>query len=49
VKHEEFYESLQRGKDEANRCVENSLFKRANGFHYETEKVFGRASQARAG
>jgi hypothetical protein len=39
VKHEEFYEALQRGKDEANRCVENSLFKRANGFHYETEKV----------
>jgi hypothetical protein len=39
VKKEEFYESLQRGKDEANRCVENSLFKRANGFHYETEKV----------
>jgi hypothetical protein len=24
----------------ANRCVENSLFKRANGFYYETEKVF---------
>jgi hypothetical protein len=27
-------------KYEANRCVENSLFKRANGFYYETEKVF---------
>jgi len=39
LKHEEFAEALKRTKDEANAIVEASLYKRANGFYYETERV----------
>jgi hypothetical protein len=39
LKHEEFVEALRRTKDEANAIVEASLYKRPNGFHYETERV----------
>jgi hypothetical protein len=39
LKHEEFAEALRRTKNEANAIVEASLYKRANGFHYETERV----------
>jgi predicted transcriptional regulator len=40
LKHEEFALALKRTKDEANAIVEASLFKRANGFEKEVEKVF---------
>jgi hypothetical protein len=39
LKHEEFAEALRRTKGEANAIVEASLYKRANCFHYETERV----------
>jgi predicted transcriptional regulator len=38
LKHEEFAEALKRTKEEANAIVEASLYKRANGFYYETER-----------
>lgn len=34
-KHSEFLEALKRGKDDADLIVENSLYKRANGYSYE--------------
>ncbi len=40
VRHEDFFESIKRGKGEADQVAENSLFKLVSGFEYETEKVF---------
>ena len=45
--NEEFAAALKRAKDEANAIVEASLFKRANAFYYETEKVFHTGRRAK--
>lgn len=39
VDHEEFREALQLGKDEADRKVEESLYRRAVGYTFDSEKV----------
>lgn len=37
-KHPDFFEKLKEGKNEADKQVEQSLFKMATGFYYDAEK-----------
>lgn len=40
VKHDDFCRALKSGKDEADDRVERSLYNRAVGYTYESEKIF---------
>ena len=40
VNHDAFFHALKRGKEAADDRVADSLFSRATGYSYETEKVF---------
>ena len=39
-KYPEFYEAIQKGKEEAIALVEDALFKRATGYNIEEEKIY---------
>ena len=40
MRHEDFGHALKLGREHANQRTERSLYMRANGFHYDAEKIF---------
>jgi len=43
--HEEFCQALNAGKEKANERVENSLYQKAVGYTFESEKIFNHQGQ----